>query len=232
MSWLFEGEVVHHDSLEYEALVRPGDVAVMTAGRGIAHAEETPVENTGRLAGVQLWVALPDAVRSGPAAFAHHAGVPVDESPAGVVRPFVGTLAGAASPAHTFTPAVGADVSVHPRAERQLPLQAGFEHALLVVSGDVSLEGQALEADRLYYLPPGRADLALASRMGGRVLLVGGTPFGEPVLMWWNFVARTPEEIAEARAAWERGEHFGDVAAYDGPRLAAPAFATKPIRPR
>jgi quercetin 2,3-dioxygenase len=105
-----------------------------------------------------------------------------------------------------------------------LPLHREYEHALLVLGGDCVIEETRLEARTLYYLGTARSDTALSSRGGARVLLIGGPPFPEPILMWWNFVARTPGEIAEARTHWEERRRFGEVAGYRGPRLRAPAL--------
>jgi len=222
VSWLLEGEIAHDDSLRSEALLRPGGVNVMTSGRAIAHAERTPREHTGSLNGVQLWTALPESRRHGAAAFQHLPEVPVVESRSGIVHVFAGAIGGAESAAVHFSPIVGAELRVHRGHELALPLDPGFEHALLILDGEVTLEGQRIEPRMLYYVEPGRADTALASSTGARVLLIGGAPFGEPILMWWNFVARTPEEIRDARDDWESHRRFGEVPAYQGPRLPAP----------
>jgi redox-sensitive bicupin YhaK (pirin superfamily) len=222
VSWLLEGEIAHDDSLRSEALLRPGGVNVMTSGHAIAHAERTPREHTGKLNGVQLWTALPESRRHGAAAFQHLAEVPRIESPAGLVQVFAGSIDTATSLAGHFSPIVGAELRVHRGHELALPLDAGFEHALLVLDGDVTLEGQTLEPRLLYYLDSGRTDMAITSTTGARVLLIGGAPFEEPILMWWNFVGRTPDEIHQARADWESHQRFGDVPAYQGPRLPAP----------
>jgi redox-sensitive bicupin YhaK (pirin superfamily) len=200
VTWLLDGEVVHNDSLGCESVLRPRGVNVMTSGRGIAHAEETPPDNTGRLNGVQLWTALPGGERHRAPAFAQVAEVPALESPAGVVRVFAGTLGGATSPAPHYSPLVGADLEVHAGPPLEVPLDRTFEHAVLVMAGDCALDGRRLDERVLYYLGTARSEAAFASRGGARVLLVGGPPFPETILMWWNFVARTPEEIAEARA--------------------------------
>jgi hypothetical protein len=217
VSWLLEGEVIHHDTLGCEGLVRPGGVNVMTAGRGIAHAEETPKGNSGRLNGVQLWVALPEGHRHVTPAFQHVPEVPQLDARGAIVRQFLG----GDSPAATFSDIVGIDAAVHAGETWTFPLTAAREHGLFVCSGDATLEGQPLDVNTLYYLENGRTELSVTSRDGARLLLLGGTPFGEPVLMWWNFVARTPEEIAAARTDWEDGR-FGEVTAYNGPRLHAP----------
>jgi quercetin 2,3-dioxygenase len=222
VSWLIDGEVVHDDSLGAEGLLRPGGLNVMTAGGGIAHSEQTPGRHSGRLNGVQLWVALPDSHRHAAASFVHFDEVPTLEPPGGIVRLFAGALAGAVSPAPCFSDLVGADLQLHPRQALDLPIDPAFEHAVLLLGGDASIDGERLGGGALYYLGIGRSSVGLASTEGARVLLVGGPPFPERILMWWNFVARTPEEIAEARADWEAHRRFGEVGAYKGPRLAAP----------
>ena len=224
VTWLLQGEVIHDDSLGSESILRPGGVNVMTSGGAIAHAEQTPPDNTGQLSGVQLWVALPDRNRHMPATFEHVAEVPVAESTAGRVQVFAGTLQGETSPAVHFSDLLGADVQVHPGHTMTLPVQPSFEHALLVLGGDARLDGQLLEERVLYYAGRTRSELSISSRQGCRVLLIGGPPFPESILMWWNFVARTEEEIAHARADWEAGQRFGNVTAYKGPRLSAPSL--------
>jgi redox-sensitive bicupin YhaK (pirin superfamily) len=225
VTWLLDGEVAHDDSLGCASVLRPGGVNVMTAGGGIAHAEQTPRDNTGRLNGVQLWVALPDRDRHMAAHFQHVLDVPAVESRAGIVRPFAGSFDSATAAASYYSPLIGAEVQVHAGHELQIPLDPQFEHALLVLSGDCAVDGQSLETGLLYYLGTTRTCAGMVSRSGARVLLIGGPPFAETILMWWNFVARTPEEIADARADWEARQRFGDVPAYNGPRLSAPALA-------
>jgi quercetin 2,3-dioxygenase len=230
VSWLLDGEIVHDDSLGFEAVLRPGGVNVMTSGAGIAHAEQTPAENTGRLNGVQLWVALPDTDRRVAARFTHLSEVPTVESPGGLFQVFAGQVGDVRCEAPAFSALAGADLRVHAQSEVSVPLDATFEHAVLVLDGDCTLEGQRLRDGLLYYLGTRRSAMSVSSREGGRLLLVGGPPFPERILMWWNFVARTPEEIAQARSDWEDGRHFGDVSAYRGPRLSAPAL-TRLARP-
>ncbi len=222
VTWLLEGEVVHDDSLGEEAVLRPGGVNVMTSGYAIAHAERTPTDNTGRLNGVQLWTALPERERHGAASFQHVALAPVLEPAGGIVRVFSGELAGAMSPAHHVSELAGADLQVHRGEKLEIPLRPHFEHAVLVLSGDCSLDGQPLRERVLYYLGTQRTDASLASQSGARLLLIGGPPFPETILMWWNFVARTPDEIRDAHDDWESGRRFGEVTAYKGQRLHAP----------
>ena len=222
VTWLLEGEVVHDDSLGEEAVLRPGGVNVMTSGHAIAHAERTPPDNTGRLNGVQLWTALPDRDRHGAASFQHVPLAPLLEPTGGIVRVFSGELAGATSPAHHVSELAGGDLQVHRGEKLEIPLRPDFEYAVLVLSGDCSLDGQPLRDRVLYYLGMQRSDVSLASQSGARLLLIGGPPFPETILMWWNFVARTPEEIRDAREDWENERRFGNVTAYKGQRLHAP----------
>lgn len=230
VTWLLEGEVLHDDSLGSQAIARPGGVHVMTAGRGIAHAEQTPLRHSGKLNGAQLWLALPDAERHIAPSFDAVERVPILEQRGGIVQVFAGGLANAPAVGKHYSELVGADVQVHPGAALELPLNGAHEHALLTLSGDVELDNQPLAPQMLYYLSTGRASATLSSRKGGRVLLIGGLPFRESILMWWNFVARTPEEIAQARADWEQHSRFGEVTNYRGARLPAPEL-TRMARP-
>jgi redox-sensitive bicupin YhaK (pirin superfamily) len=224
VSWLLQGEIAHDDSLGCAGLLRPGGVNVMTSGRGIAHAEQTPQDHTGRLQGVQLWVALPDAERERAPGFEAVAEVPRVEQPGGVLQVFAGACGDARSPAPHFSPIVGVDIALHPRGTMALPLDPSFEHALVVLDGDATIEGEVLDPGQLYYLGRHRTTIDATSRGGGRTLLIGGLPFAGPILMWWNFVARTPEEIAQAREDWMAHRRFGEVTAYQGPRLDAPSL--------
>ncbi|MGE0451559.1 MAG: pirin family protein [Vicinamibacterales bacterium] len=225
VTWLLDGEVLHDDSLGFESVARAGGVNVMTAGAGIAHAEQTPARHSNLLSGVQLWVALPDAVRNGPPGFQHVAEVPVAELRGGIVRPFAGSLGGATSPASYHSPIAGAQIDVWPEATVDMDADRSFEHAALLLEGDASADNTQLAPHVLYYFGRGRGELAFRSRAGAKILLVGGLPFGETILMWWNFVARTPGEIAAARADWEQGHRFGPVRGYAGPPIPAPPLA-------
>jgi hypothetical protein len=222
VSWLLQGEMLHTDSLGSEALLRPGGAKVMTAGRGISHAERTPERNSGRLNGVQLWVALPDAHRHVEPSFFDIEEAALVERPGGVLRVFAGSLGGARSGAPHFSEIVGADVQVHAGAELEIELNPAFEHAVQVLDGPCLLDGQPLGEHTLHVLGAGRSSAAFSSSAGCRLLWIGGPPFPEPIMMWWNFVARTPQEIAAARSDWEAQQRFGEVHGYPRPRLTAP----------
>ncbi len=233
VSWLLEGEVRHHDSLGLTGLARPGALNLMTAGRGIAHSEETPTENAGRLWGVQLWVALPEAAREIEPAFEHHATVPSLDVEGGHASVILGRLAGVTAPGRTYSELVGAEIRAWPAGRVSVPLEQGFEHALVLLEGACRLDGQQLVGDTLYYLGSGRRDLVLAAEAAGlRALLLGGAPLEETILMWWNFVGRSADELRAAREDWQAGRRFGEVAAYRGPRLAAPPMLGRPATAR
>jgi redox-sensitive bicupin YhaK (pirin superfamily) len=197
----------------------------MTSGGGIAHAEQTPAQNTGRLNGAQLWVALPDEHRHVEPSFDAIERVPLIESPGGIIQLFAGSLGGLASPGRHFSDLVGADLQIHAGTSIGVDLRPEFEHAVLVLDGEVAVDGEPLASRTLYYLGLRRSEATFSSRNGGRAMLIGGPPFAERILMWWNFVARTPEEITQFRDDWEAHRRFGDVASYQGGRLAAPELA-------
>ncbi|HKR86367.1 MAG TPA: pirin family protein [Terriglobales bacterium] len=222
VSWLLQGEIVHKDSLGNEVLLKPRGVNVMTSGNGIAHAEETPLKNSGILNGVQLWVALPDAARHGPASFQHIGEVPLIDQAGGTVSVFAGSVLGYSSPARHASDVLGAEIALSAAAGLELPLDQSFEHAALLLTGDAEIDGQSIDGTGLWYLGMSRSSVEFKSRNGCRVLLIGGPPFPERILMWWNFVARTPEEIAAARSDWQSQQRFGEVKAYRGRRLDAP----------
>lgn len=210
VTWLFEGAMVHRDSLGSEQVIRPGELNLMTAGGGIAHSEENPGLTSGELHGVQLWVALPSDVRDGPPAFEHHDALPVVEIDHGEVTVLLGAMAEVASPAGTYSELVGAQVRLGPGTS-VVPLAQGFEHALVVAEGSLEVEGRPLGPGRLAYLGAGRSALSLRAREGATALLVGGVPFEEAIVMWWNFVARSQAEISDAYESWlKRDERFGD----------------------
>lgn len=231
VSWLLSGEIVHDDSLGSEALIRPGELSLMTAGRGITHTEQTPMKNTGTLNGVQLWVALPDSARHTAPSYEHRRHLPQVELSGGIATVILGDMASQRSPGSAFSSMIGAELRVHAGEMLTLPLHLLSEHAILLLDGDMAIERQPVELDTLYYLGTHRDEIALSSRTGARALLVGGEPFAETILMWWNFVARTPEEIAAARVAWEGHAVFPDVPAWHGGRIPAPAFIPRPVRP-
>lgn len=233
VSWLVTGEVLHRDSIGSEALIRPGQLNLMTAGHGIAHSEESPAQRTELLHGVQLWVALPAEARAVAPAFAHHPELPVLTRPGVTVTVLMGELDGAVSPAKAYTPLVGAEAALAAGAEVTLPLRPDFEYAVLVLDGAARVDGVALEPGTLLYLGRERAALELSAAEPARVLLLGGEPFAEEIVMWWNFVGRSHDDVVAAREQWAAADaRFGEVTGFDGPRLPAPALPNAPLKPR
>ncbi|AZZ52964.1 pirin family protein [Rathayibacter festucae] len=239
VSWLFEGEIDHRDSVGSHQLVRPGELNLMTAGRGISHSEvSTGAEPV--LHGVQLWVALPEEARLGEPFFEHHRGVRV-ELPGATAQVFIGELLGASVPASVFTPLVAAQLDLEPGARVEIPLEAAWEHGVLVDAGPLEVDGVDVPRSDLAYLAPGRDVLVLtAGDEGARVVLIGGEPFPDQLVMWWNFVGRSHDDVAAARERWQSdviagGDAdgpFGTVADYPGRALPAPTLPTVRLKPR
>ncbi|WP_181794452.1 pirin family protein [Streptomyces sp. WELS2] len=233
VSWLFSGEIEHRDSLGSHALVRPGELNLMTGGHGISHSEFS-TEWTSVLHGVQLWVALPDEHRHTARDFRHYVPEPVRTDGA-EIRVFLGSLAGSVSPVPVFTPLLGAEIALAPHASVTLAVDPAFEHGLLVDHGDVRLAGTVLRPAELGYVRPGRRALTLRneSAVPARTVLLGGTPFEEEIVMWWNFVGRSHDDIVRARREWEdASDRFGVVEGCAADRLPAPALPNATIRPR
>ncbi|MBP2703976.1 pirin family protein [Microbispora sp. RL4-1S] len=232
VSWLLDGEVVHRDSLGSLQTLRPGRLGLMTAGNAIAHSEVSPPEHGRLLHGAQLWVALPDAFRAVDPRWEYHGELPVLEERGLRATVIMGEMAGAASPGTAYTPLVGVDLDLAAGAAVTLPLEPDFEYAVLSASGDAEVDGVPVPRGSLLYLGCGRPGLALRAESASRLLLLGGEPFEERIVMWWNFVARSGDEIAAARADWMDGDRFGTVTGYDGRPLPAPALPALPLKPR
>ena len=230
VSWLLEGEIVHRDSLGSLQRVGPRELSLMTSGAGISHSEESPQSDRPPvLSGVQLWVALPESARHGAAGYEHHTDLPVVRHGALTATVVLGEHAGAASPGTTFTRLVGLDVLVD--GDGELPLEPDFEHGAFVLEGTAVVDGDELAVGELLRLGAGRTELSL-SGSGARVMVLGGEPLGEQLVLWWNFVCRSGEEVAQAREDWETGDRFGQVVGYPGPRLPAPPLGPVRLLPR
>lgn len=244
VTWLFEGEVLHLDALGSRQAIRPGQLNLMTAGHGICHSEEGTLARfprQGVLHGVQLWTALPDATRNGPRAFEHVAAVPSFELDGARVQVFMGTLGGVSSPARADTPLVAAQLDLAAGAAVRLPVDPAFEHGVLLDTGELAVAGTPLEPAWLAYLAPGSAEIHLeAGPEPVRAVLIGGTPFEEQIIMWWNFIGRTHNEVVAARAEWQAAiagdpagvARFGTVTGYHGDPLPAPTLPNVQLRPR
>ncbi|MEV4876512.1 pirin family protein [Streptomyces cyaneofuscatus] len=232
VSWLHDGEVLHRDSLGSLQTVRPRELGLMTSGRAISHSEESPKPHARLLHGAQLWVALPDAHRNVEPHFQHHTDLPAVTAPGLTATVILGELDGAASPGTAYTPIVGADLTLTEGADARLPLDPDFEYAVLSMSGEAEVDGVPVLPGSMLYLGCGRTELPLRALSDAGLMLLGGEPFEEEIVMFWNFIARSGEEIVQARKDWEEGSRFGEVQGYDGARLPAPELPTTPLKPR
>lgn len=252
VSLLFTGGIAHRDSTGTAALVRPGEVNLMIAGRGISHQEFSTVGTT-LLHGVQLWYALPEATRGMPPAFEHYA-PPLVRRDGASLRVFLGSLAGFTSPVETWTPPlVAAEIDLEAGARLELDLDPGFEYGVLLDTGDLTVNGSVVPLDHLAYLPVGQRSVELkAGSSPVRLILIGGEPLGEQIVMWWNFVGRSHEEVVAYRAAWQteiglesatalqdvvdedgtRHERFGPYPSGQPAPLPAPVMPNVRLRPR
>jgi quercetin 2,3-dioxygenase len=236
VTWLLEGAVEHRDSLGSRVQVRPGGLNLMTAGRGIVHSEISRPDRPPRLHGVQLWVALPDRVRDMPPAFAGYAELPnLFAEPRSGVRGTVllGELQGVRSPAEVHTPICGADIQLDAGGTVTLSLEPAFEHGVFVVSGTVAIDNSVVGLDQLLYLGTERSEVTLRSEHGGRLLLLGGEPFTEEIVMWWNFIGRNHDEVVGYRSAWERRDpQFPPIVDRAEKVMEAPPLPTVVLKPR
>ncbi len=230
VTWLFRGAYLHRDSLGSEQLIRAGELNLMTSGRGVAHSEENPGRTSGVMHGVQLWVALPSTSREGAAAFEHLTGLPRLDLENASATVLVGSFAAQESKARHDTEHVGVELDLH-GGGTAFALVPSYEYAIIVADGKVLLDGHVITPGQLGYMGAGRDECVLESRGPSRAMLVGGEPFEEKPFMWWNFVARTQDEISDAWRAWTmRDERFAAVAStLDRINVAAPPWLTSTL---
>jgi quercetin 2,3-dioxygenase len=199
VTWLLSGEALHSDSLGTEQVIRAGQLNLMTAGHGIAHAELGL--KGGR--GVQMWVAQPEETRHGSSTFEHHDELPTWEFDDGEAAVLIGTVGHVSSPAQAATPLVGAELRMR-AGSVDVPADPRFEYALVPLDGPMRIAEHVVEPGWIGFVQPGYESVTIdAGASGGRAMLLGGEPLGERIQMWWNFVARTKDEITEAWRAWQ-----------------------------
>ena len=237
VSWLFTGEVEHRDTTGTHAFVRPGQLNLMTAGAGIAHSEySTPATTV--LHGAQLWLALPAADQFAAPGFEHYEPPPADVDGA-TVRVFIGALFGLVSPVPVYSPLLGAEVSLAPGQSLDVAVDPGYEMGFLCDIGSLAVDGAFAKPGEIIYCPAGSSGITLR---GGpsqrtRLLVLGGEPFGEQIVMWWNFIGRSHEEVAGFRLDWQR-QRAGGPGRYGvfpdawQHTLAAPELPNVRLRPR
>jgi redox-sensitive bicupin YhaK (pirin superfamily) len=235
VSWLFAGEVEHRDSNDVHAMVHPGELNLMTAGAGICHSEVSTAATT-ILHGVQLWVALPDGARDTERRFDHYAPQPVFRDDA-TLTVFLGELAGQRSPVSTFTPLLGAQIDLPVGGSLEVDIDPAFEHGILLDTGRLDVAGHTVAVGEMAYQGTGHGSMTLTNvgDTPARAVLLGGEPFTEGLLMWWNFVGRSHDEIVAFREEWQaRSARFGVVRGYTGHPdwLPAPPLPTTRLKPR
>lgn len=234
VTWPLDGRIRHRDSVGSDVVIEPGQLNLMTSGRGIAHSE-FGVPGAESANGLQLWIALPGTATGVDPHFEQHRELPIYATPGLRATVLIGALGGVSSPAKAYTPIVGADILLDPGAEVRLPLERAFEHAVLVIAGTVTVDGTDLAPGPLLYLGIDRDELRLSSTDGAHFALIGGEPFAEELVMWWNFVARSHDEIVDAREAWEARDisRFPTVVGHiPDERIPAPPLPPLRLKPR
>lgn len=207
VTWLFEGAIDHRDSLGTFATIRPGQVNLMTGGRGIVHSERSPAEERAsgpRLYGMQTWLALPDDQEEIDPAFEAQTGLPVVEDTCAKATVIMGSLWGQRAPTTTHAETIYAEIVLAPGGALPIDAEAD-ERAVMLVGGGASLDGQALAPYTLNVLAPG-APMQLNSERGGRVMLLGGEAFATKRHVWWNFVSSSRDRINQAKEDWRSGQ--------------------------
>jgi redox-sensitive bicupin YhaK (pirin superfamily) len=213
VTYLFDGEIVHRDSLGTVVPIQPGAVNWMTAGRGIVHSERTATEQRragGKLYGIQSWVALPREHEESAPSFAHHPGdaLPIIRGEGKTVRIIAGSIYGARSPVVTLSDLFYADAVLEPGARLEMPVEP-VERGIYVLEGTIAIDGESYGAGQLLVLRP-NAHVAVEAAGAARVMLLGGEPLDGPRHIWWNFVSSSAERIEQAKADW-KADRFAAV---------------------
>ncbi|MEQ9571577.1 MAG: pirin family protein [Nitratireductor sp.] len=208
VTYLFDGSIRHRDSLGTEMVIEPGDVNLMTAGRGIVHSERTPQETRGRdnaISGLQTWLALPEDREEIAPMFENtpKADLPVIDAEGLAGRIIIGGFDGLSSPVRTASDTLYADLRLAAGARVRIPAEAE-ERAIYVLDGEVTVSGDVFAADRLLVLRPGD-EIVVSSERGAHFMLFGGASLGSPRHIWWNFVSSSKERIEQAKLEWRSG---------------------------
>ncbi|WP_179435191.1 pirin family protein [Microbacterium pseudoresistens] len=238
VTWPLVGEIRHRDAVGSDVVLRRGQLNLMTAGHGISHSEYSVGDDAVPLDALQFWVALPEEACAGHGAFEQHTdlpalSLPAEDGPAATATVVLGEFAGTHSPATAYTPIVGAEIRLDPDSRVSLPLRIDWEHAVLAVEGDAHVAAKEVPVGSMLYLGDSRDRVEVITEEGALLFLLGGAPFEEDLVMWWNFAARTHDEIAVAREEWEAGaERFGHVVGHGAERIPAPPIPPVHLRPR
>ena len=224
VTWPLIGEVRHRDTVGSDVVLRRGQLNLMTSGEGIAHSEYSVGEEPIPLDALQLWVALPESRRHGEPAFEQHLRLPTVDLGSGAAATVVmGAFGGVASPAAAYTPIAGVEIFIPAGVDVSLPLETDWEYGIVGVAGEVVVEGVAVARDHLLYLGIHRSEVSVRADADATIFVLGGEPFEDEIVMWWNFVGRSHDEIVEAREAWEADSpRFGHVVGHGDERIPAP----------
>lgn len=223
-TWMIEGTMMHSDSLGTQQLIRPKQVNLMTAGHGISHTEVAPETET-HMHAAQLWIALPDDKLNIEPRFDHYPELPVVEKDQIEFTVLVGEFLDTQSPVVVHSALLGVDLTAKETTTTRIVLNPAFEYGFMALEGGAVVNGHELNEDNMVVLEPGLLEIDIELHGGSRILLLGGEPFESPILLWWNFVGRTQEELYQAREQWiNQDERFGHIPDYEGPRLEAPTF--------
>jgi redox-sensitive bicupin YhaK (pirin superfamily) len=237
VTWPLVGEIRHRDSLGSDADLRRGQLNLMTAGNGISHSEYSIGDGPIPLDALQLWVVMPESARHGAGGFERHTELPTvtltaDAGADATATVVLGEFAGVSSPATVHTPIVGAEIVLAPGSRARLPMASAWEHALMLVEGDAVVSEHPLERNELLYLGDSRDHVEISSTEGALLFLLGGEPFEDEIVMWWNFAGRSHDEIVAAREDWEAASaRFGTVDGHDV-RIPAPPLPDVRLMPR
>lgn len=232
VTWLFSGEIEHCDSLGSRQVIRPGELNIMTAGHGIAHSERS-LHAGADLHGIQLWVALPDAERDRSPMFHHHQDLPRFAIDGADARLFVGDYGDHRAGVAVFTPLLGMELTIPAGHTARIPLDSSFEHGLHVAAGGIRVQETSTPAGSLLFAPAGINEITVTAPEGAVIALLGGEPFTDPLVMWWNFIGRTHEEVEEMQREWnahsDRFPTFDDAI---GGRIDAPPMPNARLKAR
>ncbi len=232
VTWLLEGQAEHRDSIGTIQQILPGQVNIMTAGQGISHSELSQ-SGPKRLHAVQLWVALPEAHRNTNPAFEHRADLPEFDLNGSKIKLFAGDFDGFSSQTTVFSPIVGLELDMPAASTVSLPLRRDFEYGILLAKGSATVNGVLVNENELLYIEVGHEQLEIVSTEPVIAIVIGGTPFEEKIVMWWNFIGRSQKDITEAREQWNaRDSRFGDFEDQIGGWIPAPELPHVTLQPR
>jgi len=232
VSWLFSGEIEHKDSLGNVARVKPGQLNLMTAGHGIAHSEFS-VNREIDLHGIQFWIALPSQYRNMSSDFSHHRDLPIFNVDNFQIQVILGELLDHHSMAKIYSELMGAEILAQANGTLRLPLKSDYEYGIISVTKEISVNGIGVANGYLHYIPIGSTSVELEAAAGEKFVIIGGVPFDEEIIMWWNFIGRSHEEIVAMRNDWENSSsRFGHFGLMEGESIPAPQMPNLRLTPR